>query len=1451
MQTTHTFLAALAIVLLAFCGKPNTAAAQGGAITIEYQNRKEIRFVGIVGLLQPPVMVEDPIIPVGYFDLLDGADNVVLSCNRSGTYTYTPPTTGGTYRGRITSTSATIPIVSHLLWLSFLLVSDNKSQARIYPTCSPLDAVSTYETRPNTPLTGYIATSQSIIIPAAPTISTVSTNLVCANAPITINGANMQNVGAVTMGGVPVQSFTANGSGSLTVIAGTGVPSGQIVLHEAHCRGLTVTTPYITIKSIPNLQVTAYPSSTVCTATNVYIQATGAPIYIWNGVNNQLDFRTTTTPITYNVVATGAYGCTASATLPINFTNNPTVSIVADRTNLCLGQNTTVYTQSSDNNFVTLTSTNNLLTNTAQTITPTATGISTYTATLNITGCPTVSASANINTIALPNLMATPLPNSYCEGSSVTLQASGATNYTWNGTPAPNGTLPITASTTQTYTVVGTNGGICSATATQTVNVLPAPNVTASVAPSTTVCEGTTIMLQATGNAVGYQWANATAAGSTDTRIINNPSLYTVIATGSNGCTRSAAQLVLVNPAPLFTTANASATQTCAGQTVTLSANSVGAIPLNTTPPTGYCTAKGLGAGNLSDVFFHTIANSYHYNVSNNGGNAYQDFTNTHIATVTPGNTYPITVVIPTNYSTTRVEVWFDFNRNTVFDANEKFDLTTADAAEFTANITIPTNAASGRTRFRLIIKDAGQTGACGTFYDGNNNNIDSGVEDYGLQINIPYNNTLVWAGGIAANNAATVNPVTTTTYTVTATDVIGCTNTQTFNIAIQSPPIDARVSTANNICANNPAVITTGSSQIGNYYYAESTNGERLSAPTLGTGNGLNITTVPLNANTTVQVKNTNALKALRFDGNDDYLATPVTLSGNGGTWEAWVQKDDWANHHDDRLFSNGLDFGTNGSFYASLHPVVGFHCRYGGQAQTGNNYVASLLTQNFALNSWHHLAVTWAHTAGVTTLKLYIDGALAATNTAVMLLGNSQNIKIGGSGMANETTYFGAGKMYDIQVWNRAKTPAEIAANFIKTAEYNETGLLAAYKCNETSGNTASDASQNNNNATLTNINAATAWQSGNLCPTTVLTLSQTPNIAISNIATSSETETKMISSTITYFGNGCAIATVQPYGANPVNGSTTAKVWIDNTPNTAYAKRHFEITPDNNATNATANVTLYFTQADFDDYNALNTRKLPINATDLDNNKANILIEKRSGTSSNGTGEPNTYAGSIITIDPDDTNIVWNTAADRWEVTFAVTGFSGFFIKTTPAPLPVKLLSFSGYTKNSTNILEWRTATELNNAYFEVQKSTNGIYFENIGQIRGAGTTNTPQNYTFTDHQPNREQGTSSPFGGQRGYYRLCQIDFDGAFSYSNTIALRNKSSSSTDIRLYPNPTNSVLNIDIANRNQAISICDALGRVVYTNTNIPNTIDVSEFENGVYVVTIADEVFKMVKF
>ncbi len=110
---------------------------------------------------------------------------------------------------------------------------------------------------------------------------------------------------------------------------------------------------------------------------------------------------------------------------------------------------------------------------------------------------------------------------------------------------------------------------------------------------------------------------------------------------------------------------------------------------------------------------------------------------------------------------------------------------------------------------------------------------------------------------------------------------------------------------------------------------------------------------------------------------------------------------------------------------------------------------------------------------------------------------------------------------------------------------------------------------------------------------------------------------------------------------------------------------------------------------------------------------------------------------------------------------------------------SPLPVQLVSFAGEWADGAARLQWQTASEQDNAGFEIERSRDGQRFARIGFVAGAGQSQQLQDYRFVDRQPGRE-----------AYYRLRQVDFDGTASYSRVVFLRGTEELPAPV-VYPNP------------------------------------------------------------
>jgi hypothetical protein len=178
-----------------------------------------------------------------------------------------------------------------------------------------------------------------------------------------------------------------------------------------------------------------------------------------------------------------------------------------------------------------------------------------------------------------------------------------------------------------------------------------------------------------------------------------------------------------------------------------------------------------------------------------------------------------------------------------------------------------------------------------------------------------------------------------------------------------------------------------------------------------------------------------------------------------------------------------------------------------------------------------------------------------------------------------------------------------------------------------------------------------------------------------------------------------------------------------------------------------------------------------------------------------------------------------------------------------------LPVELTSFSGTALNGGIMLNWKTATELNNYGFEVQRRdlNSSEEWMNIGFIQGYGNSSTYKEYSYFDKNP--PQGKLN--------YRLKQIDNDGSFEYSKVInVLTHVPKSFQLFQNFPNPFNPSTEISYSLKQEGfitIKIYDVLGNDLLTLVNEQKTagvhsinFDANNFSSGIYFYEITAEAF-----
>lgn len=161
-----------------------------------------------------------------------------------------------------------------------------------------------------------------------------------------------------------------------------------------------------------------------------------------------------------------------------------------------------------------------------------------------------------------------------------------------------------------------------------------------------------------------------------------------------------------------------------------------------------------------------------------------------------------------------------------------------------------------------------------------------------------------------------------------------------------------------------------------------------------------------------------------------------------------------------------------------------------------------------------------------------------------------------------------------------------------------------------------------------------------------------------------------------------------------------------------------------------------------------------------------------------------------------------------------------------------LPVTLISFEGKNMDGGSyMLHWQTASEIDNDYFSIERSSNGYDFDQIGKIQGAGTTNEIQAYSFEDKRPTR--GVN--------YYRLVQYDFDGRNEASDIIVFENVDMTETTMILQKE----IIKIFTADKVLNLEVFSIDGRLVKRFDEKDQGIyQVQEIESGYYIARLTTD-------
>jgi len=1251
-----------------------------------------------------------------------------------------------------------------------------------------------------------------------------------ANTPVTLTTSNTPIACA---GGVSV--ISANAAGGLGTLAisvngaplAASYPSGTYTITAVDQKGCSASS----VLNITSGGVLA--SSTSASACNSYVWSANAQTYTSTGV--------------YTLTLTGSGGCDSTVTLNLTVnqsTTQPTQTVSACNTYTwpvngvtytTSGVKTATYTNAGgcDSSYTlnltintSTTSVTNITANNAYTwsvngVTYTTTGV--YTATsFNATGCiNTATLNLTINYVTFSNSVYIDQPIS-CNGNndgSIQAVASGLGGpytYILDGNAAVNNTGFFNNLAPGTHTVCALSG-LSIACATVTLTQPPPIDIT-FVTTSMVSCHGNDGILSAeitggTNQLQGYlTWWTNSAGDTLNDVLTNNFALfldsltagsYNLAVEDDNGCFYSESGSILV-AAPISVGATF-APIVCNNGTTNLQITGSGgwnqldptsnlpSSPVYTSTlsysvngaPFSTQTSYPVGAGTYTIVAMDAkgCSNSTVVNITQPG-------VLTSSVSVTQCDTYtwPLNNVTYTTsgaYTTTLLSVnncdsIVTLNLTINYSTSSSVSVTSCDSYSWLLNGTIYTT--SGTYTFTSL-------------------NAVGCVSTTTLNLTINYSTNS--SQTVTACNAYTwtANGLTYTssgTYTSTSLNTVGCTQISTLNLTINVSTTSTQSVTA---CDNYTWSVNGQTYTIGGAYTATSTNAAGCSQT-----DTLNLTINPSTTSTQSETAcdtYTWTVNGTTYTASGTYTSTSLNATGCTQTSTLNLTINTSTSSTQSQTACDTYTWTTNGITYTASGVYTSTSLNAAGCALTNTLN----LTVNQSTTTSQSVTSCGAYTWAVNGISYTIDGTYTATtlnaagctqtNTLILTVGsNSNNIPLIADNCGSYTwaisgqTYTASG-VYTASFQNVSGCDSSITLNLTVNTPNGDIVNTTAGNLSSVAGNTCD---------TKNHADGVGQNYTDNFCRL----------IATINDAAGGNV-----------LGTVQACATVLPV-AQVYNGQP-------------YFARSYSISA---TSDGPSTITLYLTQDDFDDYNAIAGTFPTINAN-TSVGSVSFCVAQVPQTALPGAPGVNTIEFAATAT--------WNAAASRWEVILptAVTNAGYYFHACNPfnIPLPVNITRFDGHKGSSMDILEWTTSSEQNNAYFNLQHSTDGVNFTTLAKVNSkaiGGNSNTDLNYSTINPKP--------VLG--HNYYRLQQVDLDGHTSYETRIVDLIWGAEGSSVSIYPNPATNVLNIDYLSNesiNTHVKILDMSGRTVkqvlvksQAGMNSIN-IDIAALADGIYTVQI----------
>jgi gliding motility-associated-like protein len=757
----------------------------------------------------------------------------------------------------------------------------------------------------------------TVVVNPTPTPTATNTGPYCAGATIQLNSPT----GSATDDWTGPSAYGVTNVQNPTIAGAAAVNAGVYTVTVTNASGCSATAT-TTVVINPTPTPTATNTGPYCAGQTIQLNSptgsatddwAGPGAYLVNNVQNPTIVGSTAANAgIYTVTVTNASGCSATATTTVVV--NPAPTPTATNTGpYCAGQTIQLNspTGSATDDWA---GPGAYLVNNVQN--PTIAGSAVinagvYTVTVtNASGC-----SATATTTVVVNPLPTPTATNtgpYCAGQTIQLNSpSGSATDDWAGPAAylvnnvQNPTIAGSAAVNAgVYTVTVTNASGCSATAATTVVVNPLPTPTAT--NTGPYCAGQTIQLNSPSGSATDDWAgpgaylvnnvqNPTIVGSTAV----NAGIYTVTVTNASGCSATATTTVVVNPLPTPTATNTG--PYCPGQTIQLNS------------PTGSATDDWIGPSAFSvnniqnpTIAGATLANAGVYTVTvTNASGCSATATTTVVvntgAAAVANNTGPYCAGATINLSSPAGAIDYDWIGPNAYNQNN------------TQNPTIPGAALVNGGVYTVTVTMAGGCTGTGTTTVVVNplpvptaNNTGPYCSGTTIQLNSPTGSaTDDWTGPLLYNQPNVQNPtiINSTTgmsgvYTVTVTDLNGCSATATTTVVVNGPPTPTATNTGP-YCAgatiqlNSPTGSATDDWAGPLLYSQTNVQNPTIASSTVGMSGVYTVTVTDVNgcfatATTTVVV---NALPVSTANNTGPYCAgTTIQLNSPAGS-----ATDDW----------------------------------------------------------------------------------------------------------------------------------------------------------------------------------------------------------------------------------------------------------------------------------------------------------------------------------------------------------------------------------------------------------------------------------------------------------------------------------------------------------------------------------------------------------------------------